>query len=120
MAHSIVVYSVNRQNFNDVLRFIHHECRYTPAEINAIDHAALNLEACGWEYDGEMLIIESAGVQFKRYHVAYDGCDCNIGVTGNDCWHISAFRLIQRAAEYSLTPAPRKHQSIHIDCEVEI
>ncbi len=120
MAHSIVGQLVNRENFGDVLRFIHHECRYTPTEIDAIDHAALNLEACSWEYDGEMLIIEPAGAQFKRYHVAYDGCDCNIGVTGDDCWHMTAFRLIQRAAEYSLTSALRQHQSIHVDCDVVV
>jgi hypothetical protein len=81
------------------------ECRYESSELNAINRAALNLEACTWQYDGELLVIESASTQFKRYHVAYNGCDCKAGSTGRACWHMAAYKLIQRAAEVALTPA---------------
>ncbi len=79
----------------------------------AVVIAALNLEACTWQYDGELLVIESASTQFKRYHVAYNGCDCKAGATGRPCWHMAAYKLIQRAAEVALVPAKPKMSDEH-------
>ena len=109
MSNAILAQSITRQNVAQALRLMRHECRYETTEINAINRAALNLEACTWQYDGEALVIESASTMFKRYHVAHNGCDCKAGTTGRACWHLAAFKLIQRAAEVALAPTkPRK------------
>ncbi len=105
MSTPILAQSISRQTVGHALRLMRQECRYEPSEMNALNRAALNLEACTWQYDGEALVIESATTQFQRYHVAYNGCDCTAGSTGRPCWHLAAYRLIQRAAELALTPA---------------
>ncbi len=105
MANASLAQSITRQNVGNALRLMRHECRYNSTEINAINRAALNLEACTWQYDGEALSIESASTQFQRYHITYTGCDCKAGTRGRACWHMAAFLLIQRAAQLALTPA---------------
>ncbi len=105
MANAILAQSITRQNVGNALRLMRHECRYDRTEITAINKAALNLVACSWQYDGEALAIESATTQFQRYHVQHDGCDSKAGSNGRPCWHLAAYKLIQRAAELALTPA---------------
>ncbi len=109
MANAILAQSISRQHVGNALRRMRHECRYNAAEITAINKAALNLEACTWQYDGEALVIESATTMHQRYHVQPTGCDCKAGSNGRPCWHMAAFTLILRAAELALTPAkPRQ------------
>ncbi len=105
MSNAILAQSITRQNVGNALRIMRHECRYDRSEVAAINRAALNLEACTWQYDGEALVIESATTQFQRYHITYSGCDCKAGQHGRPCWHMAAFLLIQRAAQLALTPA---------------
>ncbi len=105
MSNAILAQSISRQTVGQALRLMRHECRFNSREVTALNRAALNLEACTWQYDGEALVIESATTQFQRYHVAYNGCDCKAGSTGRPCWHLAAFTLIRRAAELALTPA---------------
>ncbi len=101
--------NITRQHVGQALRQMRRDAQYTPSELTAINKAALNLEACTWQYDGEALVIESATTMFKRYHVQHTGCDCKAGTAGRPCWHMAAFVLMQRAAQLALTPAtPRK------------
>ena len=108
MSNAILAQSITRQNVGQALRLMRHECRYESTELNALNRAALNLEACTWQYDGEALVIESASTMFQRYHVQHTSCDCKAGSKGRACWHLAALRLIQRAAEVALTPATPK------------
>ncbi len=112
MENSMVVESITSQNIAAAMDCIRRECQYTPAELDTLSIAVRNLETCVWEYDGELLVIESATTPFKRYHVAYDGCDCAAGLSERPCWHMSAFRLVQRAAEFALTPIEPQYQAI--------
>ena len=72
--------------------------------MNAINRAALNLEACAWAFDGEVLRIVSASGN-ARYTVTVKGCECKAAAAGRPCWHRAAWRLLRKAAE--VTPAPR-------------
>lgn len=105
MSTTILAQSITRTTVGQALRQMRMECRSNSREITAINKAALNLEACIWQYDGEALVIESASTQQQRYHVQHDGCDCKAGQNGRPCWHLAAFTLIQRAAQLALTPA---------------
>ncbi len=105
MSNATLMQSISRQTVGHALRLMRQACRYEPSEMNALNRAALKLEACTWQYDGEALVIESATTQFQRYHVQHNGCDCKAGSAGRPCWHMAAYTLIQRAAELTLTPA---------------
>ncbi len=105
MSNAILAQSISRQTVGHALRLMRHECRFNSREVNALNRAALNLEACSWQYDGEALVIESASTMHQRYHVEHTGCDCKAGSAGRRCWHLAAFTLIRRAAELALTPA---------------
>ncbi len=118
MATATVKESIDHHNIAAALDLMCHECRYTSAEIEALSYAALNLDTSVWEYDGELLVIELASTPFKRYHVAYDGCDCDIGISGDPCWHMTAFRLVQRVAEFTLTPVELQYQVIQVGGKV--
>ena len=74
------------------------------AWINAINRAALNLEACPWAFDGEVLRIASASSS-ARYTVGVGGCKCKAGQAGRPCWHRAAWRLLRKAAEMLPVPA---------------
>ncbi len=108
MSNAMVSQSVNRQNVGQALRLMRQECQYDRSEMNAINKAALNLEACVWIFDGELLTIESASTMFTRYTVAHNGCDCKAGQRGTPCWHMAAYTLLTRAAQLALAPAPKR------------
>ncbi len=108
MSNAMVSQSVNRQNVGLALRQMRQECQYNGSELNAINRAALNLEACTWQFDGELLTIESATTMFKKYTVAHNGCDCKAGQRGNPCWHMAAYTLLTRAAQLALAPAVKQ------------
>ncbi|MDP9317092.1 MAG: hypothetical protein M3R24_40605 [Chloroflexota bacterium] len=111
--------NITRQHVGQALRQMRLDCQYNGAELNAVNRAALNLEACTWQYDGEALVIESATTMFKRYHVQHNGCDCKAGTAGRPCWHLAAFRLMQRAAEIALQPAKPKKTWDQIQAEAD-
>ncbi len=113
MSNAMVSQSVNRQNVGQALRQMRQECQYNGSELNAINRAALNLEACTWQFDGELLTIESATTMFKKYTVAHNGCDCKAGQRGTPCWHMAAYTLLTRAAQLALTPAKRFTDAEH-------
>ncbi len=49
--------------------------------MNAINRAALNLESCFWQFDGETLVIASASSE-RRYTVPTEGRQFYVGGTG--------------------------------------
>ncbi len=107
MANTIVP-NVTRENVGKALRQMRYEYQHAPRELNAINRAALELEASAWVWDGEMLVIQSATDLHTRYHVNFDGCDCKAGMHGRPCKHLAAFHLIRRGAELALPPAPKR------------
>ena len=98
MANATVAQSVNRQTVAAALRQARIEAREHKQWFNAINRAALNLEACSWAFDGEVLRIASATGN-ARYTVTAAGCECKAGQEGRPCWHRAARRLLVKAAE---------------------
>ena len=76
----------------------------------AIYRAAANLAAGQFSYDGRMVILHSA-TSSKVYRIDTREpmqCSCKAHERGLLCWHISAARLLVRAAEHHAAPRPRK------------
>ena len=109
MANSTVAQSINRQTVAAALRQARIEAAEHKAWINAINRAALNLEAVSWAFDGEVLRIGSA-TSAARYTVDARGCECKAAQDGRPCWHRAAWRLLCKAAEL-VPPAPRPELS---------
>ncbi len=98
MANASVAQSISRQTVAAALRQARIEAAEHKAWINAINRAALNLESCVWQFDGETLVIASASSN-KRYTVTQYGCECRAFADGWPCWHRAARRLLIKAAE---------------------
>ncbi len=103
MAKATVAQVVNRQTVA-ALQAARTEAAEHRAWINAINRAALNLEACPWAFDGDVLRIASA-TSGARYTVSVEGCECKAAQDGRPCWHRAAWRLLRKAAE--MLPAAR-------------
>ncbi len=73
--------------------------------MNAINRAALNLEACTWMFDGELLRITSAN-STARYTATAHTCECKAYAAGRPCWHRAAARLLVKASELVKPAAP--------------
>ncbi len=98
MANASIAQQVNRQTVAAALREARIQAAEHRAWINAINRAALNLEAVAWAYDGDVLRIASASTN-ARYTVTPEGCECRAGGAGKPCWHRAAWRLLRKAAE---------------------
>ncbi len=98
MANANVTAAVNRQTVAAALQAARTEAAEHRAWINAINRASLNLEACPWAFDGDVLRIASASTN-TRYTVTPEGCECKAGQAGRPCWHRAAWRLLRKAAE---------------------
>ena len=109
MANSTVAQSINRQTVAAALKQARIEAAEHTAWINAINRAALNLEACTWVFDGEALRIASAA-GCGRYTVTSQGCECKAAQAGKPCWHRAAWRLLRKAAEL-MPPAAQSRGS---------
>ncbi len=106
MANASVTALVNRSTVALALAAARTEAAKHQAWINAINRAALNLEACPWQFDGEILVIKSATTT-ARYTVDAQGCGCKAHQGGRPCWHRAARRLLIKAAEVAAQPAPK-------------
>ncbi len=104
MANATVTQAVNRSTVALALAAARIEAAKHQAWINAINRAALNLEACLWQFDGDILVIRSA-TSAARYTVDAQGCPCHAGKAGKPCWHKAAWRLLCKAAEMTYTAA---------------
>lgn len=102
MTATTVQQSVNitREHVGRALYSWRKNVEHNARDLNAVNRAALNLEACPWYFSpsGE-LVITSASDSRTRYHVTLDGCDCRAGNAGRPCWHRAAWRLLRKAAE---------------------
>ena len=105
MSNASVAQAVSRRTVAAALRQARIEAAEHHAWIAAINRAALNLEACPWAFDGEVLRIASATTPSARYTVTIEGCECKAGLAGRPCWHRAAWRLLRKAAEL-VQPAP--------------
>ncbi len=84
MADVSVTQAVNRQTVAVALATARRECAQHPAWLNAVNRAALNLEACPWQFDGETLVIDSATSR-NRYTVQARRCECKAAQAGRPC-----------------------------------
>ncbi len=105
MANASVAQSINRQTVAAALAAARSEAAEHRAWINAINRAALNLEASAWAFDGDVLRIASASIPNVRYTVDAHGCPCKAGAAGTPCWHRAAWRLLRKAAEMAALAA---------------
>lgn len=98
--------NVTREHVGRALRQWRKNVEHNPRDLNAVNRAALNLEACPWYMtpDGE-LVITSATDSRTRYHVTLDGCDCRAAMSGRACWHVAAYKLLHTA------DAMRRHEA---------
>jgi hypothetical protein len=97
---------VTRQHVGQALRSLRLNYRHDSRRLNAVNRAALNLEACAWyrQPDG-LLVIESAtATGTVRYHVDGPHCDCQAGQHGTPCWHAQANELLHDAEAIASTP----------------
>ncbi len=106
MANSSVASLVNREAMGRTLAIARRECAEEKRWLNAVNRAALNLEACMWQFDGDIFIVKSATEQI-HYTVTKDGCECKAFQKGLACWHRAARRLLIKAAELASIPPPR-------------
>ena len=105
MANSSITQSVNRSTVAAALAAARTEAAEHRAWINAINRAALNLEACSWAFDGDTLRIASATSKGTRYTVnALGFCECKAAKDSRPCWHRAARRLLIKAAELANEP----------------
>lgn len=110
MANASIAQQVNRTTVAHALQAARTEAAEHQAWINAINRAALNLEACAWQFDGEILIIQSA-TNAGRYVVDVSGCQCKAHAAGRPCWHRAARRLLIKAAEMATPRAPQPRRA---------
>ncbi len=73
VANSTVAQSISRQTVAAALHTARVECAQYSAWLNAVNRAALNLEACPWAFDGDTLRIASATTKGTRYTVTPEG-----------------------------------------------
>ncbi len=90
---------LSRQTTGQALRQARIVYRNDSAMLTAINKAALELEASPWQFDGDMLTIESRTTLGKRYNVStFQPCTCKAAGNGRVCWHYAALTLLQTAA----------------------
>ena len=82
MADSSVAALVNREAMGKALALARVECRNDQRWLNAVNRAALNLEACPWQFDGEMLVIASATMSRTKYTVTARSCPARLDSLG--------------------------------------
>ena len=90
MSNASVAQAVSRRTVAAALRQARIEAAEHTAWINAINKAALKLEAAPWAFDGEVLRIASATTPSARYTVTIEGCECKAGQADRPCWHRAA------------------------------
>jgi len=105
MANASIAQAVNRQPVALALRDARAKCGASNRWLNALNRAALNLEAVRWQFDGDTLRVESATNSGDFYTVTVETCPCSAGKAGKPCWHRAGCRLLCKAAEMTYTAA---------------
>lgn len=110
----------DRSHVGQVLRQMRIAFADAPHELTAINKAALNLEACRWQFDGRTLRIESATHVGKRFYtVTGDGCTCLASSACRLCWHTAAWRLLL-AASVLATPGKLPFERLTAQLNAEL
>ena len=98
MANASIAQSINRQTVAAALRQARIDAAEHRAWMNAINKAALELEATSWTFDGETLRIASR-TSSARYTATAATCECKAFEAGRPCWHRACARLLVKASE---------------------
>lgn len=108
--------NITREHVGKALGIMRQNVRHNAPLLNALNRAALNVEACPWTFnsDGELVIV-SATNGHTRYHVTANACDCKAARAGRPCWHRQAYALLHAADAWrrlyaSQEPAARAAQ----------
>ncbi len=97
--------NVSRETVGQALRDARIACAHSMKWLNAVNRAALDLEACRWAFDGDTLQMESASGSGEWYTVDAGGCTCRAGSVGRPCKHRAAWRLLVKASQLRYTGA---------------
>ena len=93
--------NITREHVGKALQIMRQNVRHNAPLLNALNRAALNVEACAWTWspDGELVIV-SATNGHTRYHVTANTCDCKAGRSDRPCWHRQAYALLHAADKW--------------------
>lgn len=119
MANATIAQAISRSTVAAALKQARIDAAAHRAWMNAINRAALNLEACRWSFDGEDLLVQSATDSSKRYTVDASGCNCTAGLKGAPCWHRAARRLLIKAAEMAAVPVREVRTLAEVEAEAD-
>lgn len=99
VTHMTPTVNITRELVGQALYRMRREVAGDARRTNAINRAALNLEACPWTFDQEEaeLYIVSASEPSKRYHITPIGCDCQAARSSRPCWHGAAYQIVNLA-----------------------
>jgi hypothetical protein len=117
---TVTVPTFNRTHVGRALRDLRLAYRDDDRRRNALNRAALDLEAQRWQWSNGTLVIESVteiGKQVK-YTVTADGCPCPAGIALKPCRHKAAWELLF-AAEQIAKPAKVRQTFEELQAEVD-
>lgn len=107
MATGSIPAMISRESVGRAIALARIECKDDKRWLNAVNRAALNLEACAWQFNGDVLMIKSASEDVE-YTVTERMCECKAYIGGKPCWHRAAVRLLMKAAEIAHIPIPKE------------
>ena len=107
MAKASISQSITKESIRKAISQARVECANSRRWLNAVNRAAVELLVSHFQFDGEILSIESATSPGTRYHVDQHGCDCPAGKVDKPCKHRAAWRLLIKAAEIAQATQPR-------------
>jgi len=101
---------LTRANVGQALKTARERAAADKAWINAINKAALELEAQPWRFNGSTLVIKSRTDSALRHTTNGTSCTCKAfnQETPKPCWHRAAALLLARAAALAIPPARRQ------------
>jgi hypothetical protein len=99
--------NVTRQHVGIALRQLRIAYARDRRRLNAVNRAALNLEATIWQWNGSDLRIESATQTGSiTYQVSGHACTCPAAQHGKPCWHQAAHEILLDAQAIAEQPTP--------------
>lgn len=96
---AVNVANISRQSVAAVLVEARRKVADNRRWATALAKAATELEASGWYFTGQILVIASRTTPGTRYRVTAQGCECPAHSKGNPCWHKAARKLLINAAQ---------------------
>ena len=111
MANSSITQQINRQTVAVALQAARTETDEHQAWINAINKAALNVEACGWAFDDDVLQVASATTAAVLYTVDHAGWGCKAGQARTPL--LAPFTFTHKSVLCHFRPICSSNQSRH-------